>query len=43
MVKIGYYGNNSLSLAWDRMEVCQMNLFITTNGPKILAWNFEYI
>ena len=30
MVKKGYCGNESLSLAWDRMEVCQINPFYTT-------------
>ena len=31
MVKRGYYyGNESLSLAWDRIKVHQMPLFITT-------------
>ena len=30
MVKKRYYRNECLGLAWDRIEVCQMNLFITT-------------
>ena len=30
MVQKGYCGNESLSLAWDRMEVCQINPFYIT-------------
>ena len=29
MVKKRYYGNECFGLAWDRIEVRQMNLFIT--------------
>ena len=32
MVKKGYYGNECFGLAWDRIEVRQMNLFIATAG-----------
>ena len=31
-IKKGYYRNENLSLAWDRMEVCQVALCITTNN-----------
>ena len=31
VVKKGYCGNESLSLVWDRMKVCQVALFNTTN------------
>lgn len=31
MVRKGYSGNESLSLAWHRIEVRQMNPFYTTN------------
>ena len=31
VVKTGYYGNEDLSLAWDRVKVCQMTLFYTAN------------
>ena len=30
MVKKGYYGNEGLGLAWDCIEVRQMNPFCTT-------------
>ena len=30
MVKKGYHGNDCFGLAWDRIEVRQTNLFITT-------------
>ena len=30
MVKKGYYGNEGLGLAWDRVKVRQINLFQTT-------------
>ena len=30
MGKNGYYGNEYFGLAWDRIEVRQMNPFITT-------------
>ena len=30
MVKKCYYGDESLILAWDRIKVCQIPLFITT-------------
>ena len=35
MVKKGYYGNESLGLAWDCIEVRQMNPFYTTPTPKL--------
>ena len=31
VVKKGYYGNESLGLAWDRVKVCQINPFYTTS------------
>ena len=31
MVKKEYYRIEDLGLAWDRMEVCQVGLFNTTN------------
>ena len=35
MVKKGYYGYEGFGLAWDRIEVHQMNPFITTDS----IWN----
>ena len=37
MVKNGYYANENFSLALDRIEVCQISLFITTF--HVLTWN----
>ena len=31
MVKNGYYGNEDFGLPWDRIKVCQIGLFTTTN------------
>ena len=40
MVKKGYYGYEGFGLAWDRMEVRQTNLFITTDSLFILLSQF---
>ena len=34
MVKKRYDGNEILGLAWDRIELCRMPLFITTAAAK---------
>ena len=38
MVKNWYYWNENLDLVRDRIKVCQMNLFTSTNYSKILTF-----
>ena len=41
VVKKGYYGNESWGLAWDRVEVCQINPFYTTSNINLFF--LEYV
>ena len=43
MVKKRYDGNEILGLAWDRMELCRMPLFITTAATKNCQANLSKI
>ena len=43
LVKKRYYGNEGLSLAWDRIKVCQVALFITTSPDFITRENWQQI
>ena len=43
MVEKGYYENESLSLAWDHMEVCQVALFITTIFDQLKVYSTYFV